>query len=132
LCVGVFKGQRSQTIQDVMQRFDLDVAQIYDDVDLATPMWKARIITSVFDFEGAYKEDQTLWDFKAEEPELSYLWNIASKRNIFALAGGLHPGNVARAVRICNPEWVDVARGVELSPGVKDPLQLGAFMKELS
>ncbi|HSE43413.1 MAG TPA: bifunctional indole-3-glycerol phosphate synthase/phosphoribosylanthranilate isomerase [Acidobacteriota bacterium] len=132
LCVGVFKGQTSERIHDLMQRYDLDIAQIYDEVDPATPMWKARIITSVFDFEGAYKEDQTLWDFKVEEPELTYLWNLASKRKIFALAGGLHPGNVARAVRICNPEWVDVARGVEQSPGLKDPSQIRAFMKELS
>ncbi len=138
LCVGVFKGQSSETIRDVMKRHDLNVAQVYDDLDPQLPFWKARIITSVSDFEARALHPTTvdpdlefLWDFKAEEPELSYLWSLASKRKIFALAGGLHPGNVAKAVEICNPEWVDVARGVEQSPGIKNEAKLRAFMKEL-
>ncbi len=131
LCVGVFKGQTGDSIREVMKEFNLHVAQIYDEVDPGVPIWKARIITSVFDFEGAYHDKQTLWDFKAEEPELTYLWNIARKRKIFALAGGLRPGNVSKAVSICNPEWVDVARGVEQSPGIKDETQLRAFMKAI-
>jgi indole-3-glycerol phosphate synthase/phosphoribosylanthranilate isomerase/anthranilate synthase/indole-3-glycerol phosphate synthase/phosphoribosylanthranilate isomerase len=132
LCVGVFKGQTSDSIREAMKEYNLHVAQIYDEVDPGLPTWKARVITSVFDFEGTHQNKRTLLDFKAEEPELTYLWNIASKHKIFALAGGLHAGNVAKAISICHPEWVDVARGVEQSPGVKDEPQLRAFMKALS
>ena len=46
----------------------------------------------------------------------------------FVLAGGLDPSNVAGAVAQVEPFAVDVASGVEASPGVKDPAKLAAFV----
>lgn len=45
------------------------------------------------------------------------------------LAGGLTPGNVAERVSRLRPWMVDVASGVESSPGRKDPTLVAAFIR---
>jgi phosphoribosylanthranilate isomerase len=44
------------------------------------------------------------------------------------LAGGLNPDNVAEAISIVRPAAVDVASGVESSPGKKNPALVGQFV----
>ncbi len=54
--------------------------------------------------------------------------HIAGKYNIL-LAGGLTPDNVYSAVEYSKPWGVDVASGVESSPGVKDHRKIIAFIR---
>ncbi len=45
------------------------------------------------------------------------------------LAGGLNPANVAERIAQVRPWMVDVASGVESSPGRKDPAAVAAFIR---
>lgn len=44
------------------------------------------------------------------------------------LAGGIGPGNVARALEAVNPSGIDLCSGVEAQPGIKDPKKIRALM----
>ena len=45
------------------------------------------------------------------------------------LSGGLTPDNVAAGIAAVRPFGVDVASGVEASPGIKDPAKMEAFVR---
>lgn len=58
-------------------------------------------------------------------------WEMLQKislRHSIMIAGGLNPINVSLAVKYIKPWGVDVASGVETSPGQKDPLKIIAFV----
>ena len=47
----------------------------------------------------------------------------------WGLAGGLTPENVARAIQIAGPHFVDASSGVEDAPGKKSREKIAAFLK---
>lgn len=67
---------------------------------------------------GKTADWKMIGEFVAENPE---------KR--FVLAGGLNPDNVAEAIQTVRPAAIDVAGGVEESPGKKDPSKVSAFIQ---
>ena len=62
----------------------------------------------------------------------SFDWELVGARRSQVpaiLAGGLTPANVAEAISIARPDAVDVASGIEASPGVKDHELMAAFAR---
>jgi phosphoribosylanthranilate isomerase len=68
---------------------------------------------------GLYGGTGKTWDWKL----------VANRRNKIPLilSGGLTAENVAEGIAAVRPWGVDVASGVEASPGIKDPAKLAAF-----
>ncbi|WP_051324638.1 phosphoribosylanthranilate isomerase [Candidatus Solirubrobacter pratensis] len=59
-------------------------------------------------------------------------WSLVAQRRSripFVLSGGLTPANVAEGISATHPWAVDVASGVESSPGVKDLAKLRTFFE---
>jgi phosphoribosylanthranilate isomerase len=61
--------------------------------------------------------------------DLSYARDVVQHAKIpVILAGGLTPENVADAIRQVHPYAVDVASGIETTPGIKDYTKIAAFI----
>ena len=145
--VGVFVNAPLERVLQLLEGGAIHVAQLHGDegrdycVDIARryPTLKAYAVESaeslaaISGFGGAVLLDAYCpgeyggggepfdWElgrrFAAENPEEKVV-----------LAGGLNPGNVAKAVRGVRPAAVDVASGVELEPGVKDLVLVREFV----
>jgi phosphoribosylanthranilate isomerase len=59
----------------------------------------------------------------------TFAWELARAHRgaPLILSGGLTADNVGRAIAAVRPHAVDVASGVEVAPGIKDPAKLEAF-----
>jgi phosphoribosylanthranilate isomerase len=124
----IFNGQ-VKLIQTVHWQVDSDAA------NAAVVAWQLRQI----DADGLAA--RVLIDTKVGSSNLggtglSFDWVAASATLAEAgtglkliVAGGLREDNVADAIRRLNPWGVDVASGVEQSPGRKSPEKLAAFIR---
>ena len=78
-----------------------------------------------------YGVDAVLLDSTTPGSGVAFDWELArpwvEDRRVI-LAGGLTPDNVADAVERVRPWGVDVASGVEASPGRKDPVKVRRFV----
>ncbi len=102
------------------------------------PLIRAVAVAEDFKAESlsALQADAFLLD--AFHPDLSggtgrqFNWELAREAGRYGtiiLAGGLNPGNVGRTIKEVRPYAVDVASGVESSPGKKDATLLQEFFE---
>lgn len=80
-----------------------------------------------------YEIDAVLLDAPAPGSGQTFDWDLVGslpRRHRVILAGGLDPDNVRSAVEAVRPWGVDVASGVESSPGHKDAVKVRRFLNE--
>lgn len=142
LRVGVFLDQEEDEVREVAAFCSLHLVQLHGRSLSLAPRFGRKAIPSLRpqaredlqaleEYSEAFAFILDTWD-----PELPGGtgrvgdWDLAAeaaRRNRVILAGGLTPGNVARAVGKVRPFGVDVSSGVEKAPGVKDPTLLRDF-----
>ncbi|NOT46189.1 MAG: phosphoribosylanthranilate isomerase [Acidobacteria bacterium] len=149
LKAGVFVNHQLDEIVDAEGIAELDILQLHGDEDIdfvhALRTKTDAIIIKAFrvgpDFDESevvkFPVDGVLLDSYSPVSRggtgMQFDWAVArsliGRINKTYLAGGLTPDNVADAVRTARPYAVDVASGVESSPGKKDPKLVEAFIK---
>jgi phosphoribosylanthranilate isomerase len=102
----------------------------------ALPVAEAEDVLAAHAYENA--ADYFLFDAKANAFATrpgglgtAFDWQLLSGRTFrrpWGLAGGLAPDNVARAIRIASPSFVDASSGVEDAPGKKSAEKIAAFV----
>jgi len=143
--VGVFVNFPVDEIKDILQTCHLDLAQLHGD---ETPETFAQLAPHAFRAFRGIPESNAGYE-RNEAPAMlidaavkgvyggsgvTADWTAAAelaKKYPLLLAGGLTPENVADAVRQVRPWGVDVASGVESTPGEKDAGKMVLFVKEV-
>lgn len=142
--VGVFVNENPQTINSIADNVGLDWVQLSGDEDeediLSIEKRTIKVIRpeSVKDLATAETCPADMIMFDASEPGLYggtgrtvnvEFFNSNVMKRPFILAGGLDVHNVGSLIRLLNPCAVDVATGVEKSPGKKDLGTMEQFIR---
>jgi phosphoribosylanthranilate isomerase len=143
LRVGVFVNAHPLVVTETLAELGLDMVQLHGEekANAWDEIAPKRIVRAVRVYDENSLKDALAWDpaffiYDAHTPSfggagVTAPWGLIARgaRRPFLLAGGLSPDNVAEAIQTVRPDGVDVASGVESSPGVKDHRLLTAFIK---
>lgn len=133
MSVGIFRNELRDRVVQLIDQAQLQTAQLHGRESAEDSVWiseRVPTVIKVFDaqdpaLERADQYGATAIMVDAPEPGSGEVfdWSAVDGRHLplpLILAGGLRPDNVARAIATVHPWGVDVATGVESSPGRKD------------
>jgi phosphoribosylanthranilate isomerase len=145
--VGVFLNQPKTVVESIAGELGIRILQFHGDetaLYCRSFMEKGYEVIKTFHIRDAmslkrldeYNVSSFLFDTYSKDEMggtgLPFNWNLIEDRpyvhDRLFLAGGLKAGNVREAIRRLRPFAVDVASGVEKSPGKKDPQLLEEFI----
>lgn len=147
--VGIFVNQLAADVITLRSSLGLDAVQLHGDESAETVAEIAPVVQVIKAFRVEPEFPITTLDeysrafaflFDAAHTDQyggtgrTTDWDVARRASLkhrIILAGGLKVENVAAAVRIVRPYGIDVASGVESSPGKKDHDLLREFIKEV-
>ena len=140
--VGVFRNHHPDQIADVISVARLTGVQLHgQETPAEAAMLRRRVPFLVQAFSANdprlsrvddYDVDAVLLDAPTPGSGETFDWDLVGslpQRRRVILAGGLDADNVRAAVQAVRPWGVDVASGVESSPGQKDPVALRRFIQ---
>jgi phosphoribosylanthranilate isomerase len=143
-CVGLFVNQSAREIDNAIEAATLDYVQLHGD---ESPVFAKRFgdrcikalplsVEGDLEIMGAYHCGVMLVDSPTPDRGGSGKvgdWDLAARAAARVpklwLAGGLRPDNVAEAIGAVKPYGVDVASGVEDSPGIKNAAKVQSFVE---
>ena len=145
--VGLFMNSQATEIENVINNVKLNLLQFHGDEEepfckqFGMPYLKAVPMASTLslsEFCQAYSSATGFLLDSHAKGEMGGSGKQFSWRKIpenidkpMILAGGLSAENVAEAIRIVRPYAVDVSSGIETSKGIKDPVKMRQFVKEV-
>ncbi|HNX69637.1 MAG TPA: phosphoribosylanthranilate isomerase [Candidatus Omnitrophota bacterium] len=148
--VGVFCNQPKKDVESVAERLGLKYLQFHGEetaLYCRSFMDKGYEVIKTFHVKDAmslkrldeYNVSAFLFDTYSQTERggsgIPFDWSVIEDRayvhDKLFLAGGLNAANVGAAIEQVRPFAVDVASGVESSPGVKDPDLLKRFIENV-
>lgn len=142
LTVGVFRDEHPSRVIDTVHRAGLKGAQLHGHetpsmvADVCEQIrWVIKVVVAGSPdarHANEFGTDLIMVDAPSPGSGKVFDWTLVdevAEGPRIILAGGLHPDNVAEAVRTVHPWGVDVSSGVERSPGRKDALKVKAFIE---
>ena len=140
LCVGVFRGHLLREVLDTVDATGIDAVQLHDAEPSLSHAVHAEVPILISAFAAGSPDladverhgaDVVMLDAPVPGGGIPFDWSLVgdlAQRTRLLLAGGLRPETVAEAIATVRPWGVDVASGVEASPGRKDHDAVRAFV----
>ncbi|RAP26045.1 phosphoribosylanthranilate isomerase [Candidatus Marinamargulisbacteria bacterium SCGC AG-333-B06] len=147
--VGVFVNAKVEDVNLILSECKLDMAQLHGDespeycMKVDARIIKAIHVSDMTDIEkiGSYQGlvSGIVLDTKSESGYggngLVFDWGLALAAKDYdlplILSGGVNVDNLSKAIQLVNPHAIDVASGIEVSPGKKDYNKMKEFMSIL-